>query len=162
VITVSRTSISLLNSHCFFVGNCIGKRNHKPFVLFLLFGLLKSLLGLLCSVYTTIHVLVIYEIYNKANFSWYCFAFVLLLAIVIAHRHFKCDSSFNNTLYAITAVAFCFLLVKFNNFEYKYCQYFVLHGIGCALYLAPTVMFYVHFRTQVILIYRKVSLEDDF
>lgn len=50
VIIVLKNSISILKSHCFFLGNCIGKRNRKNFILFLTFGLFRGIFGIIFSI----------------------------------------------------------------------------------------------------------------
>ena len=45
--------------HCGFIGNCVGKRNHKYFYLFILFGNLSSIYSTICQIITIIKVFII-------------------------------------------------------------------------------------------------------
>ena len=157
VTTASRTSTSRVKSHCFFVGNCIGKRNHKAFVFFLFFGFLKSVFGFLCSLFTTIHILVTCEVYKYPNIAWNLLTLLFLLQITLLFKRWRPSSPISKYLFAGLAILGIGFLFRINNFDYAYCKHFALHSVNFILYCLPLFFFYVHLRTQAILIYRDVQ-----
>lgn len=87
--TVSRNSISWLKSHCFFVGNCIGRRNRKAFFLFLLSGFLKGFSGILIGAWGIFSLVA-----NNIHFFYHIFGnikyiFALILSFFILFFLFK-------------------------------------------------------------------------
>ena len=59
-----------LDHHCFYISNCIGKRNRKYFVLFLIYGFLLSLLYIITSSYTLIITFFIKNEFKQINKSF--------------------------------------------------------------------------------------------
>jgi ribosomal protein L40E len=73
--------------HCIFISNCVGKRNHKSFYLFLIFGSIFSILATILNSITMFYVFIIKAketlkpIYNGNK--WLLFISIILLIICI-------------------------------------------------------------------------------
>jgi hypothetical protein len=70
--------------HCDFVSNCIGKRNHKYFYLFLLFGSILSLHCIILNIITIIYVFIIkYNLTTRFLYQGNKFLFILIVILMI-------------------------------------------------------------------------------
>jgi len=125
-------------------------------VLFLAFGLAKSLFGTLTACYSTIHIFVVCSVYKKSDFTFYMFLLALALKGTLIFRYYYPDSRLVKWLFSLLGCAFASALLVANNFEYYFFQYFGLHAIITMIYFLPLFFFYVHLRTQLILIYKNV------
>ena len=76
--------------HCDFVSNCIGKRNHKYFYLFLFFGSLFSLHCIILNLITVIYVLIVkyrlttYFIYHGNKTLFIICLILLILSLLLS------------------------------------------------------------------------------
>ena len=74
--------------HCIFISNCVGKRNHKYFYLFLIFGSIFSILATILNLITMLYVFIIRAketlkpLYNGNK--WLLFLSIILLIICIS------------------------------------------------------------------------------
>ena len=73
--------------HCIFISNCVGKRNHKSFYLFLIFGSIFSILAIILNSITIFYVFIIkaketlIPLYNGNK--WLLFLSIILFFICI-------------------------------------------------------------------------------
>lgn len=152
--------VKKFDHHCFFIGNCIGERNHRSFVVFLLFGFMRSIFGLLCCIYSTLIVV-------DTNFDYFAAEFIRLKAFIaaiplvailmfIANKTQK--QKLKSGIYAallIYTVSLVFFVYKVSILEYY--ESLSLHLMVAGLYTVTLYMFYVHLKTQFILMKIKVS-----
>lgn len=157
---MSRVSTSSLTSHCFYVGNCIGARNIKFFVLFLAFGLLKTAFGFLASVFAFGHSVLFYQLYLNRRF---CLSFPLFLLVLkgllMAHHRTKGQYDLPLGAGAITAALVFALAVC--DFGSDFSGNTIVLMFGVVLYAGPMVFFYLHLRSALFLVYHKVWSLDD-
>lgn len=130
-------------------------------MLFLAFGFAKSLFGTLTASYSTIHIFIVCAVYKKSDFTFYLFLLAIGLKGTLIFRHYYPNSRLIKWMFAILGIAVVTSLILANNFEYYFFQYFGLHAGIMLAYLLPLFFFYVHLRTQLILIYKNVSSTDD-
>ena len=120
-------------SHCFYVGNCIGERNHKFFILFLIFGFLKVLVGFSCSIFATFYIIYEFE---------------------MIQQKIKRDLNFVFQIFGI----FGFLTFVFvsSDFSVPFYSNLFLNSVVGTLYVFPLINYFLHVRSSFILIYHNV------
>ncbi len=130
-------------------------------MLFLVFGFIKSLFGTLTACYSAIHIFIVCAVYKKSDFTFYLFLLAVGLKGTLIYRYHYPNSRLIKWMFGIIGAAFAMALMAANNFEYYFFQYFGLHAGMMLVYILPLFFFYVHLRTQLILIYKNVdSLEN--
>lgn len=143
-------------SHCFYVGNCIGVRNARFFVLFLMFGFLKVLLGFGMSIFAAGHSFVYYEIYNEKNFEMALFLWVGVLQLVIILRQ-RIQQNLDTSFAILISGSFVLAAFSVADFSISFSNNFFSHLLISVFYVLPLVFFYLHLRTAFFLIYHGVN-----
>ena len=138
------------------MGNCIGERNARFFVLFLVFGFLKVLLGFGMSVFAAGHSFVYYELYKERNFEMALFLWVGLLQLVIVLRQ-RIQRNLDSSFSILVLAAFVLGAFSVADFSISFSSNFFIHLLIAVFYVLPLVFFYLHLRTAFFLIYHEVG-----
>lgn len=138
------------------MGNCIGARNIKFFVLFLFFGFLKASFGIALSLYAGVQSFLYYEMYSHENFEISLFVFVGIVQLIFVLRQ-KLQRDLD-LIFGIT-IGLAFLTMNFviSDFSVSFSNNFFFHLLSAVQYIVPLVFFFLHLRTACFLIYHDVS-----
>ena len=127
--------------HCIFVSNCIGKRNHKTFFLFLIFGSIFAIFSTFYSAIVVIYVFIIQSdkslIYLfKGNKFLLIFSAILMTFSLLYIRNPYCSWEIKVFPGIIGYLLFCYLCFKYFPKEEKSPRYFnpfIIAILGAAI-----------------------------
>ena len=127
--------------HCIFVSNCIGKRNHKTFFLFLIFGSIFAIFSTFYSAIVVIYVFIIHSnkslIYLfKGNKFLLIFSAILMTFSLLYIRNPYCSWEIKVFPGIIGYLLFCYLYFKYFPKEEKSPRYFnpfIIAILGAAI-----------------------------
>lgn len=153
--------------HCVFISNCVGKRNHKYFVLFLIWG---GLFALICTILVLKVMYSVLVTNSKETISLIYhgspFPFIICVILLILGLKSLFNASFQNYFYAIIYALisfFIFFIIWKQNIDSKkvpsYYNPYLFLALGIALGLALFII--GNLSTQLYFISKGVTMKQE-